>query len=150
MHGGRDVDSKLPSLIDKHVGRRLRWRRRELKLSQEALADRLGVTFQQIQKYERGANRVSAGRLYELAQALETTIAYFFQGADDVGAALRRGFSEDDPSEFVGLIDGDAVDLVIAFQSIPDPELRKSILSMVKRSAEAFADTNTTETTGDE
>ncbi len=131
------MDSKLPSLIDKHVGRRLRWRRRELKFSQESLAERLGVTFQQIQKYERGANRISAGRLFELAKVLDTTISYFFQGADAVTEALNRGVAEDE-SEFVGLIDGDAVDLVIAYQSIPDPELRKSILAMVKKSAAAF------------
>ena len=133
------MENKLPSLIDKHVGRRLRWRRRELKLSQEALAERLGITFQQIQKYERGANRVSAGRLFELAQALDTTIPYFYQGADAVERAARQGFSEDEQEEFVGQIDAETVDLVIAFQSIPDPELRKSILEMVMRSARALA-----------
>ncbi len=131
------MEPKAPNLIDKHVGRRVRWRRRELKLSQEALAGRVGLTFQQVQKYERGANRVSAGRLYELAQALETSIDYFYQGAEEVSAALEVGMAEDG-REFSGLIDSDAVDLVVAFQSIPDPELRKSILSMVRQSAEAF------------
>jgi transcriptional regulator with XRE-family HTH domain len=133
------VESKLPNLIDKHVGRRLRWRRRELKLSQETLAEMLGVTFQQVQKYERGANRVSAGRLFELARALETTIPYFFEGADAVNAAISRGMAEEG-AEFAGLIDADAVDLVIAFQAIDDPELRKSILAMVKKSAALFSD----------
>lgn len=132
------VESKLPNLIDRHVGRRLRWRRRELKLSQEVLAERLGVTFQQVQKYERGANRVSAGRLFELARALDTTIPYFFEGAEAVNAAID-GLAEDGTA-FTGLIDADAVDLVIAFQAIHDPELRKSILAMVKKSAAIFSD----------
>ena len=133
------MESKLPSLIDKHVGRRLRWRRRELKLSQELLAERLGVTFQQVQKYERGANRVSAGRLFELAQALNTTIPYFFEGADAVNAAISKGLAAGG-GDFAGLIDADAVDLVIAYQAIEDPELRKSILAMVKKSAAVFQD----------
>jgi transcriptional regulator with XRE-family HTH domain len=133
----RAVESKLPNLIDKHVGRRLRWRRRELKLSQEVLAERLGVTFQQVQKYERGANRVSAGRLFELAQALDTTIPYFFEGADAVNAAISQGMAAEG-TDFAGLIDADAVDLVIAFQAIDDPDLRRSILAMVKKSAAVF------------
>jgi transcriptional regulator with XRE-family HTH domain len=126
-------------MVDQHVGRRLRFRRKELSISQEALAERLGVTFQQIQKYERGANRISAGRLYELARELETTIPYFFQGVEEVNRAVRRGMSEDG-ADFTGLIDGEAVDLVIAFQSIGDPDLRKSILSMVKKQARVFED----------
>ncbi len=97
------------------------------------------MTFQQVQKYERGANRVSAGRLYELAQALDTTIPYFFEGADAVHSALSAGFVEEG-AEFTGLIDADAVDLVIAFQAIRDPDLRKSILAMVKKSAAVFSD----------
>jgi transcriptional regulator with XRE-family HTH domain len=137
--GSKVLDNKNPSLVDQHVGRRLRWRRRELSMSQEALAERLGVTFQQVQKYERGANRISAGRLYELAKELETTIPYFFQGFEEVGRAVRRGMAEES-ADFTGLIDADAVDLVIAYQSIRDPELRKSILSMVKKQAKVFAE----------
>jgi transcriptional regulator with XRE-family HTH domain len=141
---GDAVDSKLPNLIDKHVGRRLRWRRRELKLSQERLAELLGVTFQQVQKYERGANRISAWRLFELARALDTSIDYFYAGADAVTAAIARGMAEEAPAQdFAGLIDADAVDLIIAFQSIPDPDLRRSILAMVRQSAAAFAEPRT-------
>ena len=133
------MDSKLPNLTDLHVSRRMLWRRKELNISQEALAERLGVTFQQIQKYERGANRVSAGRLHELAQALNTNIQYFYEGLSDVNAAIANGMAEEG-AEFTGLIDADAVDLVIAFQAIRDPDLRKSILAMVKKSAAVFAD----------
>lgn len=132
-------ESKLPNLIDKHVGRQLRWRRKQLNLSQEALAERLGVTFQQVQKYERGANRVSAGRLYELARALDTTITYFFNGAEVVDRALsRRRLAEDEEGgDFAAVIDTDSVDLVIAFRSITDPRVRKNILALVKSQAAA-------------
>jgi transcriptional regulator with XRE-family HTH domain len=69
--------------VDLHVGRRVRARRRELRLSMEALGCQLGVTYQQIQKYEKGANRISASMLYEIAAALETSVAYFYDGLSD-------------------------------------------------------------------
>lgn len=132
------MEAKSPNVIDKHVGLRVRWRRKELKLSQEALAARLGLTFQQIQKYERGTNRISAGRLFELAKALDASIMYFYRGVEEVGQGLAAGLAEEG-DDFTGLIDTDAVELVSAFQSIPDMDLRKSILSMVRKSAEAFS-----------
>lgn len=129
------METKNPTLADQHVGRKLRLRRQELNLSQQELADRLGVTFQQIQKYERGANRVSAGRLFDLAQALETRIMYFYDGFDVVSAAAaRRGVAEDD-AEFAGQLDRESVDLLIAFQKIEDPEARKAILASVRKQA---------------
>ena len=142
-------ESKLPNLIDKHVGRQLRWRRNQLNLSQEALAGRLGVTFQQVQKYERGANRVSAGRLYELARALDTTITFFFSGAEVVDQALKRvGVAEKaEDADFAGPIDTDSVDLIIAFRSIADPRVRKNILALVK--SQAAADHPGKDETGD-
>jgi len=69
-----------PSPIDVHVGLRIKLRRKELKISQERLADRIGVTFAQVQKYERAGNRVSASRLWEIARALKAPVAYFFEG----------------------------------------------------------------------
>lgn len=141
-----DVEAKSPNEIDKHVGLRVRWRRKELKLSQEALAGRLGLTFQQIQKYERGTNRISAGRLYELARALDASIMYFYRGVEEVSGGLAAELAED-ADEFAGLIDADAVELVSAFHSIPDLNLRKSILAMVRKSAEAF---NSAPATADE
>jgi transcriptional regulator with XRE-family HTH domain len=69
-----------PSPIDVHVGLRIKLRRKELRISQERLADRIGVTFQQVQKYERAGNRVSASKLWEIARALKAPIAYFFEG----------------------------------------------------------------------
>lgn len=74
---------KTPNRVDLHVGMRIRMRRKMLGVSQEALADELGLTFQQVQKYERGANRVSASKLYDTARALSTTVAWFFEGLAD-------------------------------------------------------------------
>ncbi|EKY25573.1 DNA-binding helix-turn-helix protein [Brevundimonas diminuta 470-4] len=74
--------------IDLHLGRRLRRRRRLLGLTQQQLGDRVGVRFQQIQKYECGANRLSAARLWELAEALETPVTYFYDGLSAEAAAL--------------------------------------------------------------
>lgn len=74
------ADQPNPHPTDLYVGTRIRFRRRTLKVSQEKLAERLGLTFQQIQKYERGANRVSASKLQEIANSLDTTVGYFFEG----------------------------------------------------------------------
>ncbi|MDF1729743.1 MAG: helix-turn-helix transcriptional regulator, partial [Sulfitobacter sp.] len=71
------ADNKLPSGIDRVVGQRIRWRRKELKLTQEKLGELLGLTFQQVQKYEKGVNRVSAGRLFEMSTAMGVPITYF-------------------------------------------------------------------------
>jgi transcriptional regulator with XRE-family HTH domain len=133
-------ENKLPNLIDKHVGRRIRWRRRELKLSQEKLGEMLGLTFQQVQKYEKGVNRISAGRLFEVGKMLDVGINYFYQGVEEVGDLAAMGLNEDgDDSDLAGMIDANAIDLVTAFQSIPDPRLRKSLLDAVKAAAESFS-----------
>ena len=79
------ADQPNPHPTDLYVGTRIRLRRRTLKVSQEKLAERLGLTFQQIQKYERGANRVSASKLQEIACALETPVSYFFEGLPSPG-----------------------------------------------------------------
>ncbi len=78
----KDVDI-APNPVDVHVGLRIRLRRKELGVSQEKLAEAIGLTFQQVQKYERAANRVSASKLYEVARALDTSTAYFFEGLTD-------------------------------------------------------------------
>src|SRR5215469_8862995 len=85
-------DTHLPNPVDLHVGARIRMRRRMQSVSQEKLAEALGLTFQQVQKYERGANRVSASKLYEIAATLKAPVAYFFEGladpADEIGEGL--------------------------------------------------------------
>src|SRR5579862_5575580 len=84
-------DANAPNPVDLHVGARIRMRRRLQGVSQEKLADALGLTFQQVQKYERGANRVSASKLYEIASALKSPVAYFFDGLADPSGSEGEG-----------------------------------------------------------
>jgi transcriptional regulator with XRE-family HTH domain len=111
--------------IDQHIGERIRWRRTELGLTQEQLADTLEVSYQQIQKYETGANRISASRMFELARRLEVDISYFFDGLvfDD-----RDG---QPPLEHGGR-QRSAIELVRKFAQIDDPQVRAAIAGLVK------------------
>jgi transcriptional regulator with XRE-family HTH domain len=131
------VNSKRPSKIDKLIGRRIRERREHLGLTQEDLADRADVTHQQFRKYEAGENRISAGRLYEIARTLKTSVAHFYPGDEGAGLAPARGVAEE-PAEFEIPRDDDAADLVRAFRSLSAAK-RQSILAMVRKEAEAGA-----------
>jgi transcriptional regulator with XRE-family HTH domain len=128
-------ESKLPNRIDELVGQRIRWRRKELKWTQEQLSEKLGLTFQQVQKYEKGVNRISAGRLYELSIVLDVEIGYFFEGAKEY-LSLPEQFQEDS-AEAAPLpqFDHEAMDLVSHFQKIRNEELRKTLLATVKAAA---------------
>lgn len=138
-------ENKLPNIIDKHVGQRLRWRRRQLNLSQEKLGELLGLTFQQIQKYERGVNRVSAGRLFELAKVMEVKVPYFYEGLDDAGvdsfqkslAETGRDYEPGETQPGSEQVEG-AGELVELFSAIPDPKLREAVLTMVRSAAAPF------------
>lgn len=135
-------ESKLPSKIDHLVGQRLRWRRRELRLTQEQLGEKLGLTFQQVQKYEKGVNRISAGRLYELSTVLDIPVLYFYEGAEDYLGLPDGGFNEDaEPAAPLPLMDQEAMELLAAFQQIEDEGLRKSLLATI-RAAAAVNSTN--------
>ncbi|MEO1091662.1 MAG: helix-turn-helix transcriptional regulator [Pseudomonadota bacterium] len=133
-----------PHLVDRHVGRRLRMRRLLLGMSQERLGELLGLTFQQIQKYERGANRLGASRLFEAARALEVEVSFFFEelltGPDAPAASL--GLAEEASSYaasgFTSTVQGgrDTLELVRAFERIGDPDLRRKILDLTKSVAE--------------
>lgn len=139
-------ESKLPSGIDRHVGQRVRWRRRELHLTQEKLGELLNLTFQQVQKYEKGVNRVSAGRLFELAAVLGVPVTYFYDGASQFLPGRAEGVAEAKPMESeVPTLSADALELVSAFQSINDPALRRSLLEMVCSTARALEDEATQE-----
>jgi len=129
-------ENKTPSGIDRIVGQRLRWRRRELKLTQEQLGEKLGLTFQQVQKYEKGVNRISAGRLFEIAQALGITITYFYEGVDELmdNPAAVSVHEEDHPPS-LPVIDTEAMELVTAFQKIGDKSLRRSLLETIRAAA---------------
>jgi transcriptional regulator with XRE-family HTH domain len=131
-------DSKHPSDIDRVVGQRVRWRRRELKLTQEKLGDLLDLTFQQVQKYEKGVNRISAGRLYEVASVLGVPVTYFYDGAEEYLATERAGLAEFDENVHAPVMNSETLDLVAAFQNIEDPSLRKSILATIKAASKAL------------
>jgi transcriptional regulator with XRE-family HTH domain len=128
---------RLPATVDVHVGARLRQRRKYLGMTQQQLASELGLTFQQIQKYERGANRVSASKLYELARALGVTISYFFEGLPDPGrgdGGLQAPPTGPEIQAF--LLTSEGLELVSLFPRLPRSRLRRLILELVRVAAE--------------
>lgn len=123
--------------VDEHLGRRVRMRRLTLGMSQGELADRLGITFQQVQKYEKGANRISASRLQQMSDILEVPILFFYQGGPKAaGKAAGRssgnneGPIEDYITDFLADADGHA--LIKAFAQIKNARLRRSVIDMVQ------------------
>jgi len=122
------IDSKTPHAVDVHVGGRVRLRRRFLGLSQTELATAVGVTFQQVQKYERGFNRVSASKLYEIARVLKVPLSYFFEGFDGTTDRGENG-SDLSPADFLGTTEGLA--LAEAFPRIRNEERRRKILDLI-------------------
>jgi transcriptional regulator with XRE-family HTH domain len=121
------ISPKAPSPIDIHVGSRLRKRRRMLGMSQEKLGEALGLTFQQIQKYEKGTNRMGASRLQQAADLLGVTVPFFFEGADDgpYKGALSPSYIDD----FVASSEG--LRLAKAFMEIPRSVVRLRIVALV-------------------
>jgi transcriptional regulator with XRE-family HTH domain len=119
--------SKSPDPIDAHVGARLRYRRMTIGMSQEALGERLGVTFQQIQKYEKGLNRIGAGRLYQIARILGVPISFFF---DDLPNGGDAGGEVASPMAFLSSPEG--LQLNLAFAQIPDAATRRKVVDLVR------------------
>jgi len=123
---------KVPNPVDVHVGARVRLRRLMMQMSQDRLGEKLGVTFQQVQKYERGANRVSASRLWGMSEILEVPIQYFFEGIRDINGA--EGFADGDETpmvyDFINSTDG--VQLASAYSRIADPKIRRQVLQLVR------------------
>ena len=132
------ADNKLPSGIDRVVGQRIRWRRKELKLTQEKLGELLGLTFQQVQKYEKGVNRVSAGRLFEMSTAMGVPITYFFDGAETFLDHDAAYVAEDGDAIHAPVMTSEILDLIASFQKIEDQSLRKSLLGTIQAAATAF------------
>ncbi len=103
--------------VDAHVGKRVRHRRWMIGMTQQQLADKVGIKFQQIQKYETGMNRVSASRLWDIADALGVTIAFFFEGLADGGQAVAAGQDM--------MADKEALELVRSYYAIPEAQRRR-------------------------
>jgi transcriptional regulator with XRE-family HTH domain len=130
------VPKKQANPIDGQVGNRVRLRRMLIGMSQERLGELLGLTFQQVQKYEKGVNRIGAGRLFEVSRILGVPIDYFYEG---VAPQTANGLSDNDEApppvmEFVS--SGEGLQLSLAFMKIRDPKLRKRVLDLVKQMAE--------------
>lgn len=126
-----------PHPVDIYVGKRLRMRRVMLGLSQEAVGKAIGVTFQQIQKYERGANRMGSSRLYDFAQILNVPTAYFFEGyEEEAGFSTPQkaaGFGEEDvPFEHEKLTSRETLEVMRAYYSIRDAKVRKKMLDLMR------------------
>jgi transcriptional regulator with XRE-family HTH domain len=127
------MSTKHPHPTDKHVGSRVRMRRLMLDITQEKLADHLGITFQQVQKYEKGTNRISASRLQHVGQILDVPISFFFDQAPELAGNARRRADSVSPAYIDGfLATSDGLALVKAFMQIDDPALRRSIVRVVE------------------
>jgi transcriptional regulator with XRE-family HTH domain len=128
------------NFVDENVGMQLRQRRSLLGMSQEKLAEQVGITFQQIQKYENGANRVSASRLYEFSKVLDIPISFFFEGSSKANDRKDFSFAENDQSPFEGPEDvmnrKETLELIRVYYSIENPKLRKDLFKLVKSMAE--------------
>ena len=126
---------KTPNPIDVHVGNRVRMRRMLVGMSQEKLGQRLGLTFQQIQKYEKGANRISASRLFQMAQILGVPVQFFFedlpqQKNDDTPDGLGEARDQGSIMDFLGSSEG--LQLNRQFARIESPAVRRSIIELVR------------------
>ena len=129
---------KAPNPIDKHVGSRVRMRRMMLAMSQEKLGDALGLTFQQVQKYEKGTNRIGASRLQQISQILQVPVSFFFDGAPIIAGMPRaEGMSEAPSPAYVSdfLATSDGLALTKAFMRIDDSKLRRRIVDLVEQIA---------------
>jgi len=137
------VAARKPHHIDVHVGSRVRLRRMFIGMSQERLGEQMSLTFQQIQKYEKGTNRIGASRLFQLAEVLNVPVGFFFEGLDvPHPAAQAAGFAEPNSETYVmDFLDSrEGVELNRAFVRIKDPKVRKSIVDMVRAMADAEQD----------
>ncbi|MCB1592711.1 MAG: helix-turn-helix transcriptional regulator [Alphaproteobacteria bacterium] len=136
----------VPDDIDKHVGKQLKSRRVLLGMSQEKLAESVGITFQQVQKYERGTNRISAGRLLKFSKTLQVPVSFFYEGIEEIlsgdsSTGKSYGFSDTEQTVLAESLPDDimsrkeTLDLLRSYYSIQDPSMRKMIQKMIKSMA---------------
>lgn len=130
------MPKKQANPVDVQVGNRVRIRRMLIGMSQEKLGELLGLTFQQVQKYEKGVNRIGAGRLYDVSRILGVPIDYFYEGIN----AQPAGNGEDAPPVMEFVSSGEGLQLSLAFMKIKDGKVRKRVLDLVKSLAEEEAE----------
>lgn len=130
------MSAKTPNPVDKHVGSRVRMRRIMLGMSQEKLGEALGLTFQQIQKYEKGTNRIGASRVQQIGDVLKVPVSFFFEGGP-TSSASAEGFGEAPSPAYVSdfLATSEGLALIRAFTRIADAKLRRSIVDLVEQMA---------------
>jgi len=127
------TSAKRPNSTDTYVGSRVRMRRKMLGMSQEKLGEQLGITFQQVQKYEKGANRIGAGRLLRISQVLEVPISYFFPQEPAAAGGMGENNHTDYVSDF--MMSSEGIELNRAFAQIEDPKLRRKVIDLVRTMA---------------
>ena len=127
-------EKKKPNPTDVHVGSRIRLRRNMMGMSQERLGESLGITFQQVQKYEKGTNRVGASRLQDIASILTAPVSFFFDDIPGNEQAVGRGFAEDGPNSSILALctSQEGLQLNRAFFSITDDKIRRRIIDLIK------------------
>lgn len=140
----------VPDNVDKFVGQRLKSRRILLGMSQEKLAESASITFQQVQKYERGTNRISASRLLKFSKVLQVPVGFFFEGSDEIllqdTPSRKGGFTDNDQEPMGDSLPADVFNrketlvLLRSYYAISDPEMRKMLLKMVKSMATSQAE----------
>ena len=125
---------KKPNPVDTHVGSRVRLRRMLLGMSQERLGDSMGLTFQQVQKYEKGVNRIGASRLFQISKILDVPVQFFFEGAPAREGTPAAGFAEAESEAFIYefLSSREGLELNRAFVKIGDPKVRRSVIELVR------------------
>ena len=130
------MSTKAPNPVDKYVGSRVRMRRIMLGMSQEKLGEALGLTFQQVQKYEKGTNRVGASRIQQISEILQVPVSFLFEGGPS-GIASGEGFSEGSSPAYVSdfLATSEGLALTRAFTRLTDAKLRRSIVELVEQIA---------------
>ncbi|HNQ92531.1 MAG TPA: helix-turn-helix transcriptional regulator [Alphaproteobacteria bacterium] len=142
------VDGDAPNPVDVFVGQKLRSRRSLIGITQENLAEAAGITFQQVQKYEKGRNRLSASRLYQFSRVLDVPVSYFFEGfaAPDSHVGIQGGFADNEQEAFDADVEEsedilsrkETIDLVRTYYTITDEKLRRDFLKMLKQMAKNF------------
>ena len=130
------MPKKQANPVDAHVGHRVRLRRMLIGMSQERLGELLGLTFQQVQKYEKGINRIGAGRLFEVAGILGVPISFFYEDADANAQAGGFAEGEEPPPVMEFLASGEGLQLSLAFMRIKDVKVRRRILDLVRSLAD--------------
>ncbi len=123
---------RSPNPVDIHVGTRVRLRRQLLKMSQEKLGDQLGVTFQQVQKYERGANRVGASRLWRIAQVMDVPVSFFYDGLGEEMPTAEFAEGDQTPIVYDFINSTDGVSLAMAVSKIKNKAVRRQILELAR------------------